>query len=1051
MPSSNSHCASGSPSLQKKPTKKSSFLSLRRERKSQDTNTGSGRVASGSHTTSPSSFQALDYEEISRPKISRPAPLTGHRPKSASKSFNSAKEDGLKIEPASSQRREKNSQDPKESLDFPSVADDSNPWPDDDDERYSWARPRSRTGPSGRQDSEHIPFLHRPIKYPFRDSGSSTLSHFEPPPQTPIDDMSFRDPGFTMPVMVAAPVSGVETMDALVDGMNGYDGDDRFSGEFRMSSRSKISKAGYHPLYHPPLPTPPPGVTLGVPRKKSSKRVSSSSEEETHHSHRKHHNRHKNHRPPSSRTASNITVTRSNAQSIASEDDHSSIDEYSPLPSPLPVSSPSPTPSPPPEKSHPPLLTPAAAYAKAVTPSVVAPSISEIIRAHAPPSQQIRSKPALSRRTSYAHSNGHTHELFELPPDASPTEEETDLISRSSVDTIAEEVRRTIRNQARSSVISPLPLRPPSQHGTPVDNRKSFPSPQSEGRRDSSIYSYSTISEQHPLPPLDLSTLTKAAINSPTQTIAQYLRSSRLTTVLKLTRFPHASRESPLTVSLSDLGSPTGTPLIVFLGLGCVRQLMGLYDEMAECLGIRLVTIDRWGLGRTDTPRNKSARGIPEWASVVEEVLDRLKIDQCSVMAHSAGAPYALAFANKYPERIRGDVCLLAPWVGSVDGAGYKWLKYVPNGILKTAQAAEWKVQAWMLGKPPTIAYEGIGFDVKQSHKDGDNPLASPPFEPHSFDEPRRSTSSGLFSDYDDLRDFDGRFDSRSTLGRHSTGSQRGHNDAKRDTPQHATRRKPSKGLLGRLKGGIGGSHPPQEEQRPSSSSGGTGKRLKALRSMGSLKGRSSSTLNSKKSFHGTPSLPPKEAAEIGLGLDGVDWSSTIRGKSSSTLPYKSLPSTPCDGSSVDISEFGALRGGGRRSMSFGPTRSQAPPVPPLPSSPPNGPSSETSYQAALGNALIAASHAESSKGTHEDLVQILNHDRQPWGFSYTAYPHTVRVWYGDKDERIAENVVRWMENTMGPDKCIVKVVKGADHALMFKSSIVVEVMEHLSECWKSS
>jgi pimeloyl-ACP methyl ester carboxylesterase len=53
-----------------------------------------------------------------------------------------------------------------------------------------------------------------------------------------------------------------------------------------------------------------------------------------------------------------------------------------------------------------------------------------------------------------------------------------------------------------------------------------------------------------------------------------------------------------------------------------------------------------------------------EWASVVEEVLDMLNIEHCSVMAHSAGAPYALSFANRAPDRIRGDICLLAPWVG---------------------------------------------------------------------------------------------------------------------------------------------------------------------------------------------------------------------------------------------------------------------------------------------------------------------------------------------------------------------------------------------------
>ena len=38
----------------------------------------------------------------------------------------------------------------------------------------------------------------------------------------------------------------------------------------------------------------------------------------------------------------------------------------------------------------------------------------------------------------------------------------------------------------------------------------------------------------------------------------------------------------------------------------------------------------------------------------------------------------------------------------------------------------------------------------------------------------------------------------------------------------------------------------------------------------------------------------------------------------------------------------------------------------------------------------------------------------------------------------------------MGSDKCQVKVVKGADHALMFKSSIVVDVLEYFADCWRS-
>jgi len=85
----------------------------------------------------------------------------------------------------------------------------------------------------------------------------------------------------------------------------------------------------------------------------------------------------------------------------------------------------------------------------------------------------------------------------------------------------------------------------------------------------------------------------------------------------------------------------------------------------------RFADMYRWGLGRTDIPHSKSARGIMEWAAAVEEVLDQLHINECSIVAHSAGAPYALSFANRAPNRIRGDLCLLAPWIGGSEGGKF--------------------------------------------------------------------------------------------------------------------------------------------------------------------------------------------------------------------------------------------------------------------------------------------------------------------------------------------------------------------------------------------
>jgi len=353
-----------------------------------------------------------------------------------------------------------------------------------------------------------------------------------------------------------------------------------------------------------------------------------------------------------------------------------------------------------------------------------------------------------------------------------------------------------------------------------------------------------------------------------------------------------------------------------------------------------------------------------------------------------------------------------------------------------------------MIGKPPTIAFEGIGYNAQTSSSHTKLILSrkpSPPRSngnltvvyPSSENGSRPSMGSLNISEYDDLRDFDGRFESRSTLG----GIEVSHKRVASDNKSTITKRQLSRGFLERLKGSKSQPQSPTED-RPTTTAG---KRLKALRSMSSLKGKSASQAhNARKSDASSPMLPLPQplAIELGLGFDKLNW-----------------PKIDQDDMAVAREKFDANRSksptrmGGHRSISI-----TTPPTPlPVPGSP--GQSSFNSsfvgnisgtYQAALGNALIAASHAESANGTHNDLLQILNHDNHPLGFSYTAYPHKVQVWYGDKDEKIAENAVRWMERNMGEGRCYVNVVKGADHGLMYKSSVVVEVLEHVSRYWQN-
>lgn len=353
-------------------------------------------------------------------------------------------------------------------------------------------------------------------------------------------------------------------------------------------------------------------------------------------------------------------------------------------------------------------------------------------------------------------------------------------------------------------------------------------------------------------------------------------------------------------------------------------------------------------------------------------------------------------------------------------------MKYVPNGLLKTAQAAEWKLQAWMIGKPPTIAYEGIGFNMQAQPSSAVPSRSASPTTTYGSNQrpdyqPRPSIASSTFSEYDDLRDFDGRFESHSTLGA-EVRTPRGN--------EKVAKRKNSRGLFDRFKTPSSPPTQPSPEKTP-------GRRLKSLRSMGSLKSKSSHS--SPPSKFPPPSSPPTLNFEVGLAFDD-NWTNSIT-RDDRFRPSERYPVTP--------------RANGRRSLSFTSGNGATS----LPSSPHDTTFSSNAslpatthqgdgFQATLANALIAASHSESAKGTHNDLLQILNHENHPWGFSYTSYPHDVKVWYGDKDEKIAENAVRWMERTMGEEKCTVKVVRGADHGLMYKSSVVVEVLEHLADFW---
>ncbi|KAF2708805.1 alpha/beta-hydrolase [Pleomassaria siparia CBS 279.74] len=132
-----------------------------------------------------------------------------------------------------------------------------------------------------------------------------------------------------------------------------------------------------------------------------------------------------------------------------------------------------------------------------------------------------------------------------------------------------------------------------------------------------------------------------------------YLNSPRLSQKI---RHPQTGR----VISFSEVGDPHGFAVFVCVGMGLTRYVMAFYDQLAVSLKLRLITPDRPGVGASQVDPN----GTPlSWPDDVLVICQSLKITKFSLLAHSAGAVYALATSLRMPQHIRGRVHLLAPWI----------------------------------------------------------------------------------------------------------------------------------------------------------------------------------------------------------------------------------------------------------------------------------------------------------------------------------------------------------------------------------------------------
>lgn len=105
-------------------------------------------------------------------------------------------------------------------------------------------------------------------------------------------------------------------------------------------------------------------------------------------------------------------------------------------------------------------------------------------------------------------------------------------------------------------------------------------------------------------------------------------------------------------------GLPDGKPLFFFHGMGASRLTRHPNPAIARRLGIRLIGIDRPGIGLSDP---QPGRKLLDWPEDVAQLADTLGLERFAILGWSGGGAHALACAYKLPERLTA--------VGIVSGA----------------------------------------------------------------------------------------------------------------------------------------------------------------------------------------------------------------------------------------------------------------------------------------------------------------------------------------------------------------------------------------------
>lgn len=118
-------------------------------------------------------------------------------------------------------------------------------------------------------------------------------------------------------------------------------------------------------------------------------------------------------------------------------------------------------------------------------------------------------------------------------------------------------------------------------------------------------------------------------------------------------------------IGYAEWGVPDGPPVLYFHGTPASRLDPVCFPDAPMAAGVRLLSIDRPGMGISTFQRRRT---IAQWPADVAEFADALGLERFGIVGWSGGGPYVFACAAAIPDRLTGAMSVAG--VGPLDRPG---------------------------------------------------------------------------------------------------------------------------------------------------------------------------------------------------------------------------------------------------------------------------------------------------------------------------------------------------------------------------------------------